>query len=76
MTEKMKMKFTVAIARDELKKMESESVPDYNKNAEGIYNVYKCQKLTGGWITSIKKAINEYEKNDYSIIGNNLFKNQ
>jgi hypothetical protein len=39
MTEKMKMKFTVAIARDELKKMESESVPDYNKNAEGIYNV-------------------------------------
>jgi hypothetical protein len=37
MTEKMKMKLTVAIARDELKKMESESVPDYNKNAEGIF---------------------------------------
>ena len=72
----MKMKFTIVIARDELKKMESESVPDYNKNAEGIYNFYKCQKLTGVWITSIKKAINEYEKNDYSIIGNNLFKNQ
>ena len=72
----MKMKFTVAIARDELKKMESESVPDYNKNAEGIYNDYKCQKLTGERITSIKKAINEYEENDHSIIGNNFYKNQ
>ncbi len=63
--------FQVAVARDEIAKIEKESVPDYNKNADGLYNVYKCQKLTESWINSIRKAINEYENNDYSIIGQN-----
>ena len=67
-----KIKFTIAVATNEMVKMENESVPDYNKNAEGEA-VYKCQKLTGGWISCIKKAINDYEKNDFSIIGINNF---
>jgi phage anti-repressor protein len=71
MEEKKTSTFQVAVARDEIAKIEKESVPDYNKNADRLYNVYKCQKLTGSWINCIRKAINEYENNDYSIIGQN-----
>ncbi len=71
MEKKKSSTFQVAVAWDEIAKIEKESVPDYNKNADGLYNVYKCQKLTESWINSIRKAINEYENNDYSIIGQN-----
>ena len=71
MEEKKTSTIQVAVARDEIAKIEKESVPDYNKNADGLYNVYKCQKLTGSWINCIRKEINEYENNDYSIIGQN-----
>ena len=71
MEEKKTSTFQVAVTRDEIAKIEKESVPDYNKNADGLYNVYKCQKLTGSWINCIRKAINEYENNDYSITDQN-----
>ncbi len=60
MEEKKTISFQVAVARDDIAKIENESVPDYNKNAESVYNVYMCQKLTGRWINCIRKAINEY----------------
>ena len=62
--------FEVAVPRDEMNKMEESSIPDYNRSKDGT-NVYKCQKLVGGWMTCIRKAINEYEKNEFSIIGQN-----
>ena len=71
MEEKKTSTFQVAVARDEIAKIEKESVPDYNKNADGLYNVYKCLKLIGSWINCIRKAINEYENNDYSLKGQN-----
>ena len=71
MEEKTTSSFQVAVARYDISKIEQESIPDYNKNADGVYNVYKCQKLTGSWINCIRKAVNEYENNDYSIIGQN-----
>jgi hypothetical protein len=71
MEEKKTSSFQVAVARDHISKIEQESIPDYNKNADGVYNVYKCQKLTGSWINCIRKAINVYENIDYSIIGQN-----
>jgi hypothetical protein len=71
MEEKKTSSFQVAVARDDISKIEQESIPDYNKNADGIYNVYKSQKLTGSWINCIRKATNVYENNDYSIIEQN-----
>jgi hypothetical protein len=46
MEEKKTSSFQVAVARDDISKIEQERIPDYNKNADGVYNVYKCQKLT------------------------------
>jgi hypothetical protein len=50
MEEKKTISFQVAVSRDDIAKIENESVPDYNKNADGVNNVYKCQKLTRSWI--------------------------
>jgi hypothetical protein len=41
MEEKKTSTFQVAVARDKIAKIEKETVPDYNKNADGLYNVYK-----------------------------------
>jgi hypothetical protein len=61
----------VAVAPDDIAKFKKESVSDYNKNIDGVYSVYKCQKLTGIWINCMRKASNEYENNDYAIISQN-----
>ena len=61
--------FQVAITKADLIKMENDSVVDYNKNSLGEI-IYKCRKLRGDWINCIRKQINEFERTNYSIIGN------
>ena len=57
----VKYEFQIAITKAEFTKMQDESVPDYNKNAQGE-NVFKCRNLRGGWMNCIKKKINELKE--------------
>ena len=62
--------FKIAISKSDFEKIDNESVNEYIKNSMGDM-VLKGKKLTGCWISSISKQINEYEGTQFTMIGKN-----
>ena len=69
MMESTKKRFQIAITKKDFEIKDNESVNAYNKNCKGEC-VLKCKSLRGNWISCIRKEINDFEQNNYSIIGN------
>ena len=64
------MNFKIAIDKSDFTRIDEESVPERIKNAEEEL-VLKGMKLTDTWITAISAKINDYEGNNYRMIGRN-----